>query len=602
MSFCSNDYLGLASHPALATASARAFEKSGFGAAGSRLVCGTLPEHLELESQLAALVGAPAALLFPTGYQANLGVLTALAGPQDLIVADRAVHASIIDGSRLSRAKLAFYRHLDLSHARRHLERLGPKARRRFLVTESLFSMDGDIAPVAQLAALATSHDATLVVDEAHAIGCFGPQGGGLCAKYAVKPDILVGTLGKALGASGAFVAGSSTLRSYLVNRARTFLFTTSLPPPIAAAARASLAILASPDGDRLRSRLHEASAHFRAAAALTPDVDGSPILPFILGSDQAALLAADRLRDRGFLVQAIRPPTVSENTARLRVTLSAAHTLGHIDEFASALATLTTPLSRHRTARPPTPQAQPLPPARPARPPRHNHRGLFILGTDTAVGKTTVGTALLHTLVARGHSPVPFKPVETGAEPIANDAIRLLDASANASLPIEVVCPWPFPQAVAPAAAAAATGTTLTLPKILSAAAAASAFGAPLIIESAGGVLTPYASNLTSADLAEALGFPVLLVARNTLGTVNHTALAVAEIRRRSLQLLGILLVNTQSQPTPDQATNPSMIAGLTGLTPMGTLPYIPSPTPQLLAQSLDATVDLLPILRLLT
>ena len=602
-SFCSNDYLGLACHPALARAAAEASARSGFGAAASRLVSGTMPEHLALEDALASLVGAEAALLFPTGYQANLGAITSLAGPQDLIVADRANHASIIDACRLSRSKLAFYRHLDLARAEKHLTHFGPAARRRFLVTESLFSMDGDVAPLLELLTLARAHDAALIVDEAHAIGCLGPSGGGLCAHFGVRPDVLVGTLGKAIGASGAFVAGSTGLRDYLTNCARTFLFTTALPPPVAAAALAAVRTVTSSDGDLVRRALRDRVTQLRSLLALPPDPFASPILPWILGPDDHALRAASHLRDKGILVQAIRPPTVRENTARLRITLSAQHTPEQVATLADAIASLDLDLS-HPSATA-GPHAEPtstpsLPLSRGPWPPSND--GIFLLGTDTAVGKSTVALALLHLLISRGRRPVPFKPVETGADPQPSDALRLLAASNRADIPLHVVCPFSFPSPLPAAAAAAAAGLALSIATLLSAAAIARSYGTPLVVESAGGLLSPYSDRVTSADLATALGFPVILVSRNALGTINHTSLAIAEIRRRALPLAGILLVNTQPCATPDQAFNPSLIAQLTGDTPLGILPYLDSPTPDRLAAALEAAADLRPILDRLT
>lgn len=592
--FCSNDYLGLACHPALARAAAEATARSGFGAGASRLISGTLPEHLALEEALASLVGAEAALLFPTGYQANLGAITALAGPQDLIVADRADHASIIDACRLSRSKLAFYPHLDLTRAERHLNHFGPAARRRFLVTESLFSMDGDVAPLPELLALARAHDAALLVDEAHAIGCLGPSGAGLCAHFGVHPDVLVGTLGKAIGASGAFVAGTVGLRTYLSNCARPFLFTTALPPPVAAAALAAVHIITSVDGDLLRRALRERVTQLRFRLGLPPDPFASPILPMILGPDDHALRASSQLRDNGILVQPIRPPTVREGTARLRITLSSQHTPEQVATLADAIASLS--LNPSRPSATPTLADDPTPthslPLFPGPWPPSDH-GIVLLGTDTAVGKTTVALALLHLLISRGHRPVPFKPVETGANPQPDDALRLLAASNREDLPLHVVCPFSFPAPIAAAAAAAAAGRPLSIATLLSAAAIARSYGTPLVVESAGGLLSPYGDRVTSADLATALGFPVILVSRNALGTINHTALAIAEIRRRSLTLAAIILVNTQPGATPDQPFNASLIAHHAGDTPLAILPYLESPTPAHLAAALEAAAD---------
>jgi 8-amino-7-oxononanoate synthase len=603
VSFCSNDYLGLACHPALAQAAAEAATRSGFGAGAARLVSGTTPEHIALEDALASFVHSEAALLFASGYQANLGAITALAGAQDLVVADRACHASIIDACRLSRAKLALYPHRDLERAERHLRHFGPTARRRFLITESLFSMDGDVAPLQDLHALARAHDAALIVDEAHAVGCFGPTGSGLCAQCSIQPDVLIGTLGKAIGASGAFVAGTAGLRSFLMNSARTFLFTTALPPPVAAAALAAVRIITSTEGDTLRHALHEAASRLRSLLHLPSDPYFSPIIPLILGPDDHALQAASHLRANGLLVQPIRPPTVREGTARLRITLSAQHTPSQIADLAEGVASFSThlpPLSRPPAGPRRTPPATPAPPlASPWSPSNH---GIVLLGTDTSVGKTTVAAALLHLLAARGRRPVPFKPVETAAAPSPADATTLLAASGRDDLPIEVVCPFAFPLPLAPAAAAAAAGVTLSIQTLLGAAATARTYGTPLVVESAGGLLTPYGHQLTSCDLALALGFPVLLIARNALGTINHTALAVGEIRRRCLPLLGIILVHTDASEAPDQPSNAPLIAELIGEMPLGVLPHLYSPTPSCLADALAHAVDIGPILDRLT
>ena len=601
VSFSSNDYLGLACDPRLQAAASKAASTSGFGASASRLVSGTQPEHSALETALASFLCLPAAILFPTGYQANLGVIGALAGPDDLLVVDRAAHASLLDGCRLSRARLAVYSHLDADKAERHLSRLGPSARRRFLLTESLFSMDGDIAPLHQLASIAAAHDAALIVDEAHAFGCLGPSGRGLCAQFDVHPDVLIGTLGKALGASGAFVAGTRDLCDYILNRARTFIFTTGLPIPVAAAAQAALQILSSSEGDRLRHRLSLLACQLRAALHLPPASVPSPILPFTIGPNQATLEASLHLRSRGFFVQAIRPPAVREGTSRLRITLSSRHTEQQISDLADAVASippsripihLPSPLNRTTTQPshdPVTPELSSVQPT----------LGIFLLGTDTGVGKTSVGVALLHILTMRGARPVPFKPVETGARPIPSDAARLLSASMRKDIPLHIVCPITFQDAVAPAAAS--PESPISLSTLTAHAYHAATYGAPLVVESVGGVLSPYAPTLTSLDLATALGFPVLLVSRNGLGTINHTALAIAEIRRRPVKFLGTVLVTTVPEPSLDQSSNLSLIAALTGQPPLGVLPFVGSQTPADLSMALTANVDLRPILGLL-
>lgn len=600
ISFSSNDYLGLACDPRLQAAASQAASESGFGASASRLVSGTLPEHSTLESALATFLRLPAALLFPTGYQANLGALCALAGPEDLLVADRAVHASLLDGCRLSRAKLAIYPHLQTDQADRHLARLGPSARRRFLITESLFSMDGDIAPLPRLASIAAAHDAALIVDEAHAFGCLGPSGRGLCAEFGLQPDILIGTLGKAVGASGAFVAGTSDLRDYLLNHARTFIFTTALPIPIAAAAHAALQILSTSQGDQLRAHLAHITRQLTSKLGLPSASISSPIIPLTIGTDQATLDASHYLRTRGFFVQAIRPPSVREGTSRLRITLSAHHTQQQVADLADAIASLPPSPPNHQFTAAPNPKSIPANsrPMTRSPSPALPCPGIFILGTDTGVGKTSVAVALLHILASSGAKPVPFKPVETGAYPRPADAARLLAASMRKDIPLQIVCPITFPEPVSPAAAS--IGSPLTLTTLLAHARQAASYGCPLVVESAGGVLSPYSPTLTSLDLATAFGFPVLLVARNGLGTINHTALAVAEIRRRSVHFLGTVLVNTDPECSPDQPSNSSLILAATGQSPLGILPFVASQTHTDLAASLSASVDLRPILGL--
>ncbi len=341
LSFCSNDYLGLASHPALAAAAADAAARDGFGASAARLVSGDLPAHRALEARLAAFLRRPAALAFPSGYQTNLGVLTALAGRDDLIVSDALNHASLVDGCRLSRARVEIYPHADAAAARRLLTAEGP-FRRRVLVTESLFSMDGDAAPLAELAEAASTSDAILVVDEAHAFGVLGPEGRGLCAAAGVEPDVLIGTLGKAVGSAGGFAAGPPALRELLVNRARTFIFTTALPPPVAAAAAAAVDLIAGPDGESRRAQLTErrqALGDALVGRGLIAAVPAGPILPLVLGSEARALAVAEALRARGLFIPAIRPPTVPAGSSRLRITLSSAHEPADVARLLAALA-----------------------------------------------------------------------------------------------------------------------------------------------------------------------------------------------------------------------------------------------------------------------
>jgi 8-amino-7-oxononanoate synthase len=315
VSFCSNDYLGLASRPA----------RSGpVGAGASRLIAGERAEHVEVEHCAAELVGAPAALAFTSGYAANVGALAALVSVGDLIVSDAYNHASIIDGARLSRARIKVVPHLDLESVQRALEQ--PRDGRAFVVTESYFSMDADGPDLGALRRICDVHGAVLMVDEAHALGVLGPEGRGLCAEHMVHADVVVGTFGKAFGAAGAFVAGCPALVTWLWNRARSFVFSTGLSPAIASAAAEG--IRASRERPELREKVLRASSLLRSRLlelGIEPRGFGH-IIPWIIGDSRGALRMAELIRARGVDILAVRPPTVPEGTARLRLTVTAAH------------------------------------------------------------------------------------------------------------------------------------------------------------------------------------------------------------------------------------------------------------------------------------
>lgn len=340
LSFCSNDYLGLANDPRVIAALQRGAEHFGVGAGASHLVTGHSRAHHALEEELADFVGARRALLFSTGFMANLGVVTALAERHSLIAEDRLNHASLIDAARLARARTRRYSHVDVEALRRQL---GADTRLALILTDAVFSMDGDVAPLAALAALAREHRAWLVADDAHGLGVRGPQGRGSLAVAELAPAgevILMGTLGKAFGVFGAFVAGDADLIELLIQRARSYIYTTALPAAIAEAVRAALPIVRAEEWRR--ERLRELIARFRTGAAqlgFTLAASETPIQPLMVGESQAALALADGLRRRGFLVPAIRPPTVPNGSARLRVSFSAAHTNEQVDRLLGALA-----------------------------------------------------------------------------------------------------------------------------------------------------------------------------------------------------------------------------------------------------------------------
>ncbi|WP_240963727.1 aminotransferase class I/II-fold pyridoxal phosphate-dependent enzyme [Luteolibacter luteus] len=323
--FASNDYLGLASHPALAEAFIEGIHRYGAGSAASRLVSGTLPPHRELEESLAAAKGAEASLVFSSGFATATGSLPALVGKDDVVVLDKLCHASLIDGARLSGAVIRVFPHNDVPKLDRLLEVIRKKqaGARVIVVTESVFSMDGDLCPLREIIETKDKHGALLFLDEAHAFGAIGPSGMGLAAQLGLQDrvDFQMGTLSKAAGLSGGYLACSAEWRDLLVNRARSFIYSTAPPPALAHAAMASLALIRSATGDALRESLH---ANIAAFAPGHP----SPIVPIILGENQRTLDASKALEERSYLVPAIRFPTVPRGTARLRISISAAHPL----------------------------------------------------------------------------------------------------------------------------------------------------------------------------------------------------------------------------------------------------------------------------------
>ena len=354
LNFSSNDYLGLASHPALKEAAVKAVEKFGAGAGASRLICGSLAPFHALEEDLAAFKKTAAALTFSTGYAAAVGTITALLGKGDIIILDKLVHASMVDAARLSGAKLRIFDHNDLDDLEIILKWANAKLPRHpassiqhrpriLIVTESIFSMDGDAAPLREIVALKEKYGAWLMVDEAHATGIIGQNGRGLADELGVGAQIEVqlGTLGKALGASGGFICGSRVLVDFLVNRARSFIFSTAPVPAAAAAAAAAIKLVQSAEGETLRQQLRQRIAEFQPAAGRRPPAIPGAIVPLILGDETKAVVAAAKLRAQNIFVPAIRYPTVARGAARLRVTLAAAHTRADVLQLSTALKTL---------------------------------------------------------------------------------------------------------------------------------------------------------------------------------------------------------------------------------------------------------------------
>ncbi len=340
--FCSNDYLGLSQHPALVEAAQAALHSHGVGTGGARLIGGTTELHMQLEALLARFKGTEAALVFNSGYQANVGILSGLVRRNEVIFADKLNHASLVDGAILSRAKVIRYPHLDMAVLESALAKT-PAETGKYIVTDTVFSMDGDLAPLETLLALAERYDAWLILDEAHGTGVFGERHrSGLWETVGHPPSqrvILVGTFSKALGSFGAYVAASANVIQMLVQASRSFIYSTSLPPAVIAANMAAVQlVMDSPE--RTRQLWHNIQAFVQAAAqAGLPVSAQSPIIPIMVGDDKTTLDLAQHLLEEGFYVQAIRPPTVPEGTARLRITLCANHTAEQIERLAQTLA-----------------------------------------------------------------------------------------------------------------------------------------------------------------------------------------------------------------------------------------------------------------------
>lgn len=341
LNFSSNDYLGLASHPDLVAALKSAADTAGVGSGASALVTGFREEHHLLEAELAAFLQREKVLLCSSGYLANLAVATSLTGKDDVIIQDKLCHASLIDAARLSKARMLRYTHADAEALERQLsiENDG----NTLVVSDGIFSMDGDVAPLKEIAVLCQQHRAWLAVDDAHGIGICGPGGRGSVAAAGLSEQqvpILTGTLGKAFGCFGAFIAGSEALINHLVNEARSYIYTTAMPPALAASARAALRRII--EDDWRRDQLQALIQHFRQGAAsrgLTLMASDSPIQPMVIGDSQKTLELAARLRQKGFLVVAIRPPTVRKGTSRLRITLTAEHNPDQLDALLDAIA-----------------------------------------------------------------------------------------------------------------------------------------------------------------------------------------------------------------------------------------------------------------------
>lgn len=544
--FCTNDYLGLANDPRLVEA-ARDALALGAGAKAARLLGGHTPAHAAAESAAARWQGTEAALLFPSGYHANLALVSTLAGPRDLILSDARNHASLIDGARLASATLEVFAHGDPDDLARRLAHAGA-FRRRWIVVESVYSTNGALAPLEDYAALAEAHDAWLLVDEAHAAGLYGDEGAGRARDL---PRVFARTItgGKALGAAGAFVVGGRAAIETLINRGRSFVFTTAPMPALAAALAAAIHIVRAEPARR--SRAHAAARRLRALLADHGiEAPGeSPIVPVVLGAPADAVAAAARIQAAGHDVRAVRPPTVPVGESGLRIVCHA----GHDD---AALAAVAAEVAAACAARAPaqvvpaTPRAEPL----------------VVLGTDTDVGKTVVSALLVRHAARRGRDVRYLKPVQTGAD---DDTARV---RALTGLPDEAAPPPPvaLPLAASVDQAAEDAGVRLTPADLLAPVRAhlEAAPEATWVLETAGGLLVPLDERTDQADVLRALDAPTVLVARSGLGTLNHTLLTIEAMRRRGLTLRALFLVGAP------HAANRRTLAGRLGALPIHEVP----------------------------
>ena len=565
--FGSNDYLGLARDPIIAKAMVAAVQRYGVGGRSARLLSGGSPLHEQCERSVAAWLGSEAALLFPSGYQANVGLLCSLVGRGDAIISDRDNHASLIDAARLSRARILVHDHLDLGDLERAL-RDAAGARRRLVVTEGVFSMEGDTAPLLAIERLCREYDAWLIVDEAHSVGLLGPEGAGAWAQHSSSQDTSgdrlcarVVTGGKALGVAGAFVVGSQTLRDQLIHKARSFLFTTAPPPALAGALLAAVGVCRQAEAQRAAVF---SNAHQLAQALGLPE-PAAAIVPVPIGDAAVAAELATELKRQGFYAPSVRPPTVAHGASRLRLVCHAKHSSSEIADLAQHIR------SRISERVSDAVKEQPL-----------RSSLTCVVGTDTDVGKTVVSAILLRAAISQGPARY-WKPVQTGDDDDTASVAQLAAALPSQLLPNLVSFPLP----ASPHAAAAAAGSSVDVADLQQALDEhrASHSDSHLLLEFAGGLLVPFALDplVTQADWLTSMGAQVVLVARAGLGTLNHTMLTIEAMRRRNLKPAALFLVGEQHR------SNSEALRAMSSIQRVYEVPHFPS----LNTASIDAWLD---------
>jgi 8-amino-7-oxononanoate synthase len=531
--FVTNDYLGLAQNPELIEAARKAAAEYGAGGRSARLLGGGSELDRQVERAAAEWLGADEGLLFPSGYQANTGLVPALVGPGDLVVSDARNHASLIDGARLSRARVEVHDHLDAKHLE-HLLENGTFARRKLVLVEGVYSMDGDAPDLGLWSRICARHGAALVVDEAHSLGLLGPAGAGAWAASDGDASVLVARLvtgGKALGAMGAVVVGSATLREQLLQRSRTFMFSTAVAPAVAGALLAGIGQARAADHER-----HRALGLARdLAGALGLPTPAAAIVPIPAGSLDRALQASEELRAKGLDVRAIRPPTVAPGAERLRVVCHSHNRPADLQQLVATLQELNLPATGLVDRTPSV--AAPL----------------VVLGTDTDVGKTVVSAALLRAASKEGPARY-WKPVQSGPD---CDTQTVLSLSAG-----EVLKPgYTFDLPASPHEAARAEERMVDLEYLDRVLNEHLARPGTLVIEPAGGVHVPLTDECLQIDWLARQRMPCVLVARSGLGTLNHTLLTLEALERRSLRPRALILVG------PHHPSNHSTLARISRL-----------------------------------
>lgn len=525
--FTTNDYLGLAQDARVAAAASAAIEEYGVGCPSARLLRGNLPVHRQAEAEAAHWMGTEAALLLPSGWQANLAMLTTLAGAEDVLFCDALNHASLIDGARLSRARVEVFAHNDVDALRSAMAR-HPGARRRIVVVEDVYSMDGDRAPLAALLEACTEMDAYLIRDMAHAAGLFQQDG---LNQERVLATMFTG--GKALGLAGGFVCASQVVIDTLINRGRSFVFTTAVPPMLAAGLRKAMQVVqAEPEhaqrlfarASLLRERLTEGE--------IVCSGEG-PIVPVMIGDAARAMDVAAKVRADGFEVRAVRPPTVPQGSSRLRIVVHATHTEEQLEGLAASVLNAMREEARHATVE--------------AEAPKRSGAHLFVCGTDTDVGKTVVSALLVRASVRLGLDTRYWKPVQTGLESDTEAVLGLsqLDSRFAPKPAVHLPLPASVDQAAEDANVEVDRATVLeqTIQQLRS---QPDAFW---ILEGAGGLRVPWNRREDQADFLQKLAAATVLVARSGLGTLNHTLLTIEAMAARRIPVKALFLVG---QPHP--------------------------------------------------